>query len=747
MKMFRTLLFPLLLGSFAWAQKIDPDQVGVKLKPVSLVSGPVTGSLCVVINGDVSWFNLIPCGPLDDTFPVDGQVLVYTQANRKYKPGTFLGRGNIDLGLQGQQPIWDAGSAKYKPQNQPFNDGRDLFDCSYATDAAGALNTYTAAGGGKNPTAFDGSEFNGSETVFPQGCHLKLGSTWTIQNHMGFSLRGNSSPGAGGTFSYNVPTISYCGPSNGTTVYMGRVHSFTVENLTINGQGPGCAEGAANGIVVDKAGAGDLNTTFGLFRNVKISGGLQGAHNPNFVGLNFSPTQLSNVEDMIIERSSVSCSEVGSGIGAHTYGIRFNSSFNTKAENLNHVNIGGCGVGVDTGVGGVAIRDGDYASNGVDISWGGNADPTIIDNITTEHSGRFFDGHGGGGGSFPVWIGNNHIAPGTDATPNKAQIDLGTASTIGINALLINNGFDSPPAVSGYFPLAANQYAHVTMINNTLSAPGNGISLSGPSGFILPNGHSFGNDYSWLRGGYMRMGAHPNGGANDIGYGFFDSVGYERNGIAYNNTTLPCLSGWLCIPRDGVYLSEGNIIMTGVRPVPPDSISCTPVGPAGAGTNWTIRVFPFDRAGKRAGLMQAAGNQGRCFAAAATLDNTNYLHVTWTGTPGAVTYDVIVLNPINPNGQAWLAGNTASTTFDIKSTPGAYNYLYPNYYDAARTTINGELLAINAHTKFAPSTDTPTCDANHRFQLNFIAGAIGIKDIVQVCAKDAADTYAWRTVY
>ena len=309
---FRALLFPLLLGSFVWAQKIDPaTQVEVKLKPVSLVPGPVTSSFCVVTNGDVSWVNLMPCGPLDDIFPINGQVLVYSQANRKYKPGTVLGSGNIDLSLQGQQPIWDTDSAKYKPQNKPFNDGRDLFDCSYATDAARALNTYTAAGGGKNPSAFDGSE-----TIFPEGCHLKLGSTWTIQNHMGFSLRGNSSPGAGGAFNYNVPTISYCGPSNGTAVYMGRVHSFTVENLTINGQGPGCADGAANGIVVDKAGVGDLNTTFGLFRNVKISGGVQGAHNPNFVGLNFSPTQFSNVEDMIIERSSVSCSEVGSGIGS-----------------------------------------------------------------------------------------------------------------------------------------------------------------------------------------------------------------------------------------------------------------------------------------------------------------------------------------------------------------------------------------------------------------------------------------------
>lgn len=45
------------------------------------------------------------------------------------------------------------------------------------------------------------------------------------------------------------------------------------------------------------------------------------------------------------------------------------------------------------------------------------------------------------------------------------------------------------------------------------------------------------------------------------------------------------------------------------------------------------------------------------------------------------------------------------------------------------------------------ATPTPPCNATQRFQFNTVASAAGAKDVVQVCAKDAADAYAWRTLY
>ena len=41
----------------------------------------------------------------------------------------------------------------------------------------------------------------------------------------------------------------------------------------------------------------------------------------------------------------------------------------------------------------------------------------------------------------------------------------------------------------------------------------------------------------------------------------------------------------------------------------------------------------------------------------------------------------------------------------------------------------------------------PTCNSSSRGTFNYIAGSKGQKDTVQVCAKDAADTFAWRTLY
>lgn len=41
----------------------------------------------------------------------------------------------------------------------------------------------------------------------------------------------------------------------------------------------------------------------------------------------------------------------------------------------------------------------------------------------------------------------------------------------------------------------------------------------------------------------------------------------------------------------------------------------------------------------------------------------------------------------------------------------------------------------------------PTCSAQIRGRLWFVAGNAGVKDSVTACAKDAAGVYAWRTIY
>jgi hypothetical protein len=44
-------------------------------------------------------------------------------------------------------------------------------------------------------------------------------------------------------------------------------------------------------------------------------------------------------------------------------------------------------------------------------------------------------------------------------------------------------------------------------------------------------------------------------------------------------------------------------------------------------------------------------------------------------------------------------------------------------------------------------SSTSTCSSTAGGTFNYVAGATGVKDTVQVCAKDASNTYAWRTIY
>lgn len=57
-------------------------------------------------------------------------------------------------------------------------------------------------------------------------------------------------------------------------------------------------------------------------------------------------------------------------------------------------------------------------------------------------------------------------------------------------------------------------------------------------------------------------------------------------------------------------------------------------------------------------------------------------------------------------------------------------------------------LEVNGGVRLNTLTAQPTCDAtNGRGTIWAIQGAAGVKDSIQVCAKDAANTYAWRPIY
>ncbi len=65
---------------------------------------------------------------------------------------------------------------------------------------------------------------------------------------------------------------------------------------------------------------------------------------------------------------------------------------------------------------------------------------------------------------------------------------------------------------------------------------------------------------------------------------------------------------------------------------------------------------------------------------------------------------------------------------------------------ANSTGASGEL-AVQGGLQSYTKAPFPTCDSTHRGEFFLQQGASGVKDSAAVCAKDASNAYAWRTLY
>ena len=63
------------------------------------------------------------------------------------------------------------------------------------------------------------------------------------------------------------------------------------------------------------------------------------------------------------------------------------------------------------------------------------------------------------------------------------------------------------------------------------------------------------------------------------------------------------------------------------------------------------------------------------------------------------------------------------------------------------TTGPGAKLEVNGGIRLNTLTAKSACDSTTRGTFWVTQGGAGVKDNVEVCAKDASSTYAWRTIY
>lgn len=107
-------------------------------------------------------------------------------------------------------------------------------------------------------------------------------------------------------------------------------------------------------------------------------------------------------------------------------------------------------------------------------------------------------------------------------------------------------------------------------------------------------------------------------------------------------------------------------------------------------------------------------------------------------------------------------GMAAASTFTNASNP---TYIYfsttpvgstaraervridPNGYVGIGTTGPTQRLEVEGGVRYNTATSKPTCDSAVRGTTWHVRSGAGVKDTFEICAKDAADTYAWRTIY
>jgi hypothetical protein len=152
------------------------------------------------------------------------------------------------------------------------------------------------------------------------------------------------------------------------------------------------------------------------------------------------------------------------------------------------------------------------------------------------------------------------------------------------------------------------------------------------------------------------------------------------------------------------------------------------------------------------GALSGQGVGGAALAAS-TGGNTEALVVLFNNlTPVYfVSHDGAVWSAISGGGSmqaTWKTGTgggqveisvTSGSSAKFGSTNGIPVSLEANGTNYVTIPVDGGLKVL--------TVAAPTCDSTHRGTLHYLAGAGGVKDTVDVCAKDASDAYAWRVVY
>jgi len=100
----------------------------------------------------------------------------------------------------------------------------------------------------------------------------------------------------------------------------------------------------------------------------------------------------------------------------------------------------------------------------------------------------------------------------------------------------------------------------------------------------------------------------------------------------------------------------------------------------------------------------------------------------------------------NGRGKMYFAMNGAASSASAAVADARMTIDYAGLVGVG-TTSPGRELEVNGGLRLNTATAKPTCNSSNRGTFWVVNGGAGVKDTVEVCAKDAGDAYAWRTIY
>lgn len=589
-------------------------------------------------------FNIQPRSGLVPDRSANGNVVLYCDASSGTFKASFNGGAYASL-ANSALPTGATGSVLASQgvgiqtifQTKPTIDARDIgVDCSFTNNSSTALNALT---------------LTGSTLIFPPGCHVKLTSMWLIKNQSNFTISGASRGSAQGQALGTV--ISWCGASSSGPVMDFEFSGWgTIEGITVETQGTGCANSALTSINVDKTGGGGTgNTTDLLFQRISAVPNLGGIVPPSgWIGIAFSLVSGVNVEDMRVRDSNITCQN-----GTNSTGIMLGPSFNAKNEEFVHDIIGtGCTTGIFIQNGSAKIEMNEFTTAGVDIKINTVADPnTVIVGNLSESSGAFlnFPTASGSpalpievsGNSIPIHNGICAVDTGNSNLYTRLPNAFFNVDAAGDSGPYICNSFGQPPTIVGQFALFST---------GTTPNPF-------PAAFLatrpLLRGPFWWNTYSdvLLSGGYTLSEKTT-----------FYSSSENQDGLSSvasgNQNQTPCGTNTYCA-------FEGEYELTGV-PTPSNFNSA--ITGADTSTQYGFMVSALDANGNE--TLLRGGQPFLNVHGPATFDGSHFITLTWNTSASAASCNVYAVNVSNATQLNKIGSAVTCGTFQVNSYPGTF---------------------------------------------------------------------------